>query len=135
MHTQMKRPRVFCCLDEDGETCKWLTEVLNSCGATYCYVISARDIGSALWWARSERFDLYILGREFADGTGLEICRQLRESDPHTPIIFCAENAGESERRLEGLAAGAQAYLVKPDVDELAATVLRLLDDKGRVAA
>ena len=135
MHTHMKRPRVFCCLDENGETCERLTEVLNTCGATYCYVISARDVGSALWWARSEHFDLYILGREFADEMGLELCRQLREFDPHTPIIFYAEDAGDFERRLEGLTAGAQAYLVKPDMDELAATVLRLLDDKRRVAA
>lgn len=135
MHTHMKRPRVFCCLDENGETCKRLTAVLNSCGATYCYVISALDVGSALWWAKSERFDLYILGQGFPDGTGLELCRQLRESDPHTPIIFYAEDAGDFERRLEGLAAGAQAYLVNPEVDELAATVLRLLDDKRQVAA
>jgi DNA-binding response OmpR family regulator len=135
MYTQIKRPRVFCCLDENNDTCKRLTEVLNSCGATYCCVISARDICSALWWAKSERFDLYILGRSFADGTGLELCRKLREFDPHTPIFFYAEDADDSERRLEGLAAGAQAYLVKPDVDELAATVLRLLDHKGRIAA
>ena len=135
MHTQMKRPRVFCCLDEEGETCNRLTEALNTCGATYCYVISARNVSSVLWWARSERFDLYILGRSFADGAGLELCRKLREFDSHTPVIFYAGDADDPERRLEGLAAGAQAYLVKPDVEELAATVLRLLDDKRRVAA
>lgn len=106
MRTQMKRPCVFCCLDEDGETCKRLTEVLNSCGATYCYVISARNVSSALWWARNERFDLYVLGKQFRDETGLELCRKLREFDPHAPVIFHAEDADDSESRLPGQAAG-----------------------------
>lgn len=130
-----QKRRIFCCVDDNGETCVGLTGVLNRCGGTGCNVVCARASASALWWASSERFDLYILGREFPDGTGLELCRKLREFDPRTPVIFYAEDAGDSERRLEGLAAGAQAYLVRPDLEELAVTVLRLLNDEGLVAA
>ena len=52
-------------------------------------------------------------------------------------IFCCLDDNGEtsSARRLEGLAAGARAYLVRPDVEELAVTILHLLDDKGRIAA
>jgi DNA-binding response OmpR family regulator len=135
MFAQTQRPRIFCCIDDNGETCVRLTEKLNLAGGLACDVISAREAKSALWWARNERFDLYILDKEFPDGSGLELCRKLREVYPHTPIIFYSEDAGDSESRLAGISAGAQAYLVKPDVEELAVVVLRLLDGRGQVAA
>lgn len=135
MLTRPKRVRVLCCVDDQGETCVRLTEVLNRCGDVGYDVISAREAGSALWWLKNERFDLYILDRELPDGTGLELCRKIREFDNHTPVIFYAEDAGEAERRLAGLSAGAQAYLVKPDVEELAVTVLRMLGGHRTAAA
>jgi two-component system phosphate regulon response regulator OmpR len=88
---------------------------------------SAGGIGEAIEIASRERFDLYILDNIFPDGTGLELCRQLRELYPQTPIIFYSGAVFESDRE-EGLRAGAQEYVAKPGVNGLSETVRRVLD-------
>ena len=59
------------------------------------------------------RFDLYLLDNWLPGGSGVELCREIRRSDPSTPIVFYS-GAGLDFEREEALAAGAQAYLVKP---------------------
>ena len=46
--------------------------------------------------------------------------------DAHTPIVIFSGHGFESHREA-GMLAGANAYLVKPDVTELIPTVRRLL--------
>lgn len=60
--------------------------------------------------------------------SGLEVCQYLRENDAGIGIVFLTAHNLRDDR-LSGLAAGADAYLVKPvDIDELILTVSRLLD-------
>jgi DNA-binding response OmpR family regulator len=130
-----KRRRILCCIGDQGETCLRLTDLLKRAGREDHDIIATQEIRSALWWARNEQFDLYILNNEFPDGTGLELCRKIKEFDAETPIVFYAEDAAETGKRLAGLSAGARAYLVKPDVEELAVIVVRLLSERGKAAA
>jgi len=82
-------------------------------------VVSARDFTEGLRLAKQGYFDFYILDNWLPDGTGVELCRRIREFDPHTPILFYSGIAYERNVQ-EGLNAGAQAYLTKPvDTDEL----------------
>ena len=81
--------------------------------------------------AQAEQFDLYLLDTRFPEGSGLDLCKQLREFSPQTPIVFYSGNAGEPDKA-KGLAAGADAYLVKPDSDTVAATIFRLLNRTAR---
>jgi len=82
-------------------------------------IISARDFAEGLLLAHQRYFDLYILDSWLPDGTGVELCRHIREFDPHTPILFYSGLAAERNAQA-GLNAGAQAYLTKPvDSDEL----------------
>lgn len=61
----------------------------------------------------------------------LEICRHLRANGSQIGLIF-ATARGLRNDRLEGLSAGADAYLVKPvDVDELALLIRRLAERFG----
>jgi len=76
-------------------------------------VATATNVVNGLSLARLERFDLYILDSIFSDGTGVDLCRQIRAFDPDTPIIFYSSAAYESDIKA-GLAAGAQSYLTKP---------------------
>jgi DNA-binding response OmpR family regulator len=76
-------------------------------------VATATNVANGLSLARLERFDLYILDSRFSDGTGVNLCRQIRAFDPDTPIIFYSSAAYESDIK-EGMAAGAQYYLTKP---------------------
>ncbi len=87
---------------------------------------SANTIDEALRLAQVEQFDLYLLDTQFPEGSGLDLCKQLREFNPQTPIVFYSGDAGEPDRA-KGLVAGADAYLVKPHSDTVAATIFRLL--------
>jgi two-component system, cell cycle response regulator DivK len=87
----------------------------------------ARDFAEGLRLARRRYFDLYILDNWLPDRSGVELCRAIREFDPHTPILFYSAAAYESDKR-EALRAGAQEYFVKPVIfDELKQTVARLI--------
>jgi DNA-binding response OmpR family regulator len=66
-----------------------------------------------------------MLDSRFPDGDGLDLCRGLREYAPNTPIVFYSGDARETDKQ-KGLSAGASAYLVKPDFDNLASSILNL---------
>jgi len=92
-------------------------------------VVTARDFTEGLRLAKQRYFDLYILDNWLPDGTGIELCRRIREFDPHTPVVFVSGAAYESDVR-EGLTAGAQIYITKPsDPRELEREVARLTLD------
>jgi DNA-binding response OmpR family regulator len=90
-------------------------------------VICARDFDEGLHIARRGYFDLYILDSWLPDKSGVELCRAIREFDPHTPILFYSAAAYANDIQ-EGLLAGSQAYLVKPIIpDELRQAVAQLI--------
>lgn len=118
---------------EDDETIRRSLEVaLGRAG----YAVRAEADGTRLDEALS-RFmpDLAILDVRLPVGPdGFAIARRLR-ADSQMPILFLT--AAESLRdRLEGFAAGADDYQVKPyEVDELLARLKRLLERSGRSVA
>jgi two-component system OmpR family response regulator len=87
---------------------------------------SAAGLAATMELARREHFDLYILDNRFPDGTGPELCRRLRGLHPETPIIFYSGAVYESDKA-EGICAGAQEYIAKPDIDGLTEAVRRVL--------
>src|SRR5215475_4116755 len=97
-------------------------------------IIFARDFTEGLRLAKQRYFDLYILDNCLPDGTGIELCRCIREFDPHTPVIFVSGATYESDVR-EGLTAGAQMYITKPSSpDVLEWAVARLTLDSRAIA-
>jgi len=87
----------------------------------------ARNFDEGLFAARRGYFDLYILDNWLPGKSGVELCRAIREFDPHTPILFYSAAAYAKDIQ-EGLLAGAQAYIVKPIIpDELRRAVARLI--------
>ena len=115
------------CVEDDADTCALLRIILERLD---CEVTCASTPAEGLRLARSRAFDLYLLDQWLgADGTGVGLCAQIRQFDAQTPIVFFSGMAHESDRE-RALAAGAQAYLVKPnDIDAVADTVRRLLNE------
>lgn len=96
-------------------------------GLIDCEAVTAATSAEALGLIARRRFDLYLLDNWMPGGSGVELCREIRRSDPSTPVIFYTGAGLESERQ-EALAAGAHAYLLKPgDIALLIETVERLL--------
>jgi CheY-like chemotaxis protein len=112
------------CVDDEEDTLDMLCGLL---GLVNCEVSRAGTAAEALEMIAGGRFDLYLLDHWLPGGSGAELCRRIRDSDPHTPVVFYSGAALDSERE-EALAAGAQAYLVKPgDLGLLLETVGALL--------
>jgi CheY-like chemotaxis protein len=83
--------------------------------------------------AESKEFDLFVLDRRLPDATGLELCERLQQIAPGVPCIFYSGDAYELHRR-EAIAAGAAAYVAKPDIDGLIDAVQKLLADSNCAA-
>ncbi|HVE55446.1 MAG TPA: response regulator [Pyrinomonadaceae bacterium] len=105
--------------DDNEDSCLMVGVLLEISGIE---ITAARSVAEAWRLAQTEHFDLYLLDVRFPDGDGLELCRILREYDQHTPILFYSGNAYEADKQ-KGLAAGANAYLTKPYVNNLADTI------------
>ncbi len=97
-------------------------------------VQAAHSVEEALELARAVQFDLYVLDKRLPDGSGLELCQQLHKLTPAVPCIFYTGDA-YSVHRQEAVAAGADAYVPKPDIDQLIETVNRFLADSECAAA
>ncbi len=83
-------------------------------GAEY-RLLEATDGPATLETARAEHPDLIILDWMMPGKSGIEVARELR-TDPATasiPLLMLTAMGQEKDRKL-GLAAGVQAYLVKP---------------------
>ncbi|MCU1288554.1 MAG: two-component response regulator [Acidobacteria bacterium] len=91
----------------------------------------AHNIAEALQLAQTEHFDLYLLDTRFPKGSGLELCRLLRKCSPQIPIVFYSGDAYAADKAA-GISAGADAYLVKPDSGDIAATIFCLLKETGK---
>lgn len=105
--------------DDNEDSCLMVSILLEISGIE---VVAAPSVAEAWRLAQIEHFDLYLLDVRFPEGNGLELCRKLREYDRHTPILFYSGNAFEADKQ-KGLAAGANDYLTKPYVNNLADTI------------
>ena len=76
-------------------------------------VTTSSTIANGVRLACENSYDLYLLDSWLPDGSGLDLCRKIREFDGHTPILFYSAAAYEIDREL-ALDSGAQGYLTKP---------------------
>ncbi len=114
------------CVDDHEDTSEMLTLLLSH--EDY-EVVTAVTVEDALKLAKSEDFDLYVLDKRLPDGSGLELCKKLSAVTPDVPCMFYSGDAYEMHR-LEAVAAGADCYVAKPDIDGLIEGVRMLLADR-----
>ena len=116
-------PRVLY-IEDHADTIELVTLVLEQ--RSY-EVVTGSTIENGVALAASQHFDLYLLDSWLPDGSGLDLCRQIREFDQDTPIVFYSAAAFEIDRT-EALDCGAQAYLVKPSApSELCSVIASLI--------
>jgi len=124
------RPRVLC-VDDDEDAREMLRTLLRISR------IEAKAVGTAvqaLSLMQEERFDLYLLDAWLPDLDGFELCRRMRHFDPHTPILFFSGAAYDADKK-RGLDAGANAYVIKPDLDSLVGSIAQFVSSSECAAA
>ena len=94
-------------------------------------VVTGSTIQSGVALAGSQQFDLYLLDSWLPDGSGLDLCKPIREFDKSTPILFYSAAAYENDRDL-AINSGAQAYLIKPSQPSELCTVVESLINSHR---
>ena len=111
-------------VEDDDDTRELVTYVLAEINYR---VIGAANGDDALMLTRTNDFDLYIIDNWMSGGSGIDLCKKLREFDTRTPILFYSGAAFESDQQ-QAFAAGAQGYLIKPaGPDDLIAEVIRIV--------
>ena len=119
-------PRVKCrilCIDDHEDT----SEMLKLLLAQEDYdVVTAVTMREALQLASDQEFDLYVFDKHLPDGSGLDLCSTLNDATPGVPCIFYSGDAYDIHK-FEALAAGADDYVAKPDIDGLIESVRKLL--------
>ena len=126
------KKRCILCIESHADTRLMLSTIL---GLLDYQIVSAQSVTEGLSLARSERFDLYLLGDRYADGTSLELCRELRLLDPLTPIVIFSTSTQAAEQR-QAMKAGAQEYVSKPgDIVQLTERISHLVEREQQNSA
>ena len=110
-------------VDDDEDACEILRLLMRSCGIDATCAQSAVEAWPLI---RGQCFDLFVLDGWLPGIDGFEFCRQIREFDSDTPILFYSGAAYDADKQ-RGIAAGANAYVTKPDVDGLIKTIADLV--------
>jgi two-component system response regulator MprA len=118
-----ERPRILVVDDEPA-----VQQALSRAFALERYEVEvAHDGVSALEALAGERFDTIVLDVTMPGLSGLEVCRRLRMTGDHSPVLMLTARDAIDDR-VAGLDAGADDYLVKPfALRELMARVRALL--------
>ena len=110
--------------EDNADTRELVSFVLTT---SNCKVTLADNNDKALLLARTNQFDLYMIDNWMPGGSGIDLCKKLREFDSNTPILFYSGAAFERDKE-QAFASGAQGYLIKPvDNDKLLEVVFRLI--------
>ena len=119
-------PQVKCrvlIIDDHDDTTEMLKILL---GEEDYEVTTTATMQEALSLAASKVFDIYVLDKHLPDGSGLELCTKLNQVTPGVPCIFYSGDAYDIHR-VEAIAAGADAYVAKPDIEGLIENISKLL--------
>ncbi|MEO1727922.1 MAG: response regulator transcription factor [Bacteroidota bacterium] len=117
------RPASILIVEDDPDIAELLKIHLGDLG----YAVTHRADGNAgLAAARTGRHALVLLDLMLPGLDGMEVCKRIRQTDPHLPILMLTAKSEELDKVL-GLELGADDYLTKPfSVRELLARVKAL---------
>ena len=102
------KKRILCVEDHD-DTCTMLKYLLPEYELT---AVSTAE--EALASIRTAQFDFYLLDVRLPDGSGIDLCREIRAFDITTPIIFLT-GAVSPHNWKAAFEAGASDFLSKPE--------------------
>ena len=110
--------------EDERATARFLAKGLREASYAVDVVYDGRTASERL---ADSNYDIVVLDVMLPGQSGLEVCRQLRASAQHTPVLMLTARDG-LEARIEGLDLGADDYVTKPfDFGELLARMRALV--------
>ena len=106
-----KNEATILCVDDDPDTCEMLTLLLGLAGYE---VMATGSIAEGVYFAMTRTVGLILLDWVLKDGTGVELCKELRSTGVTAPILFYTGKNITNELLGDALRAGAQGFLTKP---------------------
>jgi two-component system OmpR family response regulator len=115
-------------VDDEDNLRSMLEAALRHSGFEVHPVANGRDAIDAVATVRP---DLVVLDVMLPDIDGFDVCKRLRSSGDHTPVLFLTAR-DTTEDRVRGLTLGGDDYLVKPfSLEELVARITAVLRRAG----
>jgi DNA-binding NtrC family response regulator len=114
-------------IDDEAEIREGLELLLSSEG----YTVTSAETGEAgLSRLEQEPYDLLLLDVSLPDRNGLDLLRDIRQRDPHLPIVLITAY-GSIDMARQAFKSGAQDYITKPwSNDELLAQVALAIEGR-----
>ena len=112
---------------EDDSPSRFLkSRILERAGFQVLEAVTAADAVSS---AANERLRLVLLDLRLPDGDGFQVCEQIKAVRPGLPIVMITSTYATAQGRQDGLASGADAYLIEPvPADRLVQIIRRFLE-------
>jgi len=112
------------CVEDDLDTQEMLRVLLQERGCRFTAVDNCEE---ALRLIQENHLSLVLLDNVLTDGTGIDLCRKVREFDKQLPVVFLSGSAYDEER-VTALRVGANAFITKPfALDELFAVLSKYI--------
>jgi DNA-binding response OmpR family regulator len=101
--------------------------IATALGALDYEVVRAFAYADGVTQSQARAFDLCIVNSELSDGSGIELCKLIREKDPKAVIILTS-GGDKAEEFIDAKAAGVNCILIKPyEIDTISRMVTMLL--------
>ena len=112
---------------EDDSPSRFLkSRILERAGFHVLEAVTAAD---AVRSATADDLRLVLLDLRLPDGDGFMVCEQIKATRPTLPIVMITSTYATAQGRQDGLASGADAYLIEPvPAERLVQVVRRFLD-------
>jgi DNA-binding response OmpR family regulator len=95
-------------------------------------VIEAEGAADAISRAAESQPKLVLLDLRLRDGDGFQVCEAIKATQPDLPVVMITSTYSTAQARQDGLAAGADAYLIEPvPPDRLVRVISQFLSDPG----
>ena len=114
----------ICLVEDEQKVAAFICKGLQEHGYK---ITTAKDGDTTKKLQQAENFNLFILDVMLPDMNGIDLCREIRQSDNKTTILMLTA-LDQIQNKVAGLKAGADDYLVKPfHFSELLARIEALL--------
>ncbi len=119
---QSAAPLIFC-IEDDADTREMLEILIREHGYRFASVDNCK---AALSFIRENEVAIVLMDNLLPDGSGIDLCREVRQFDRGLPIIFLSGSGVQKDYDL-AMEVGANAFLTKPySLEELFSLIDRL---------